>query len=309
MGLPRIAITLGDPAGIGPEVVSKALAAPKVRACCRAIVVGDKRLCAARKGVFSFVDVPMAGYSALRPGGVSRAAGEAAYRWVRAACELIVAGGADAMVTAPLSKEALHRAGHHYDGHTELLAELTGSRHVAMLMAAGDLCSVMITRHVPLSNVSALLTSKDIADTIRLACDFLRRHAGLKDPRVVVCGVNPHAGEGGILGREEARVIAPAVKALVRAGHRVTGPIAADAAWRTAQEGQYDLVVTMYHDQTMIPLKVIAPERIVNITAGLPFVRTSPGHGTAFDIAGQNRADPRPMIEAILTAARLQSRD
>lgn len=309
MGLPRIAITLGDPAGIGPEVVRKALAAPQVRACCRAIVVGDKRLCAVRTGVFSFVDIPMAGCRTLRRGGVSRAAGEAAYRWIRAACELIGAGGADALVTAPLSKEALHRAGHHYDGHTELLAELTGSRHVAMLMAAGDLRSVMITRHVPLSNVSALLTSKEISDTIRLAYDFLRRHAGLKNPRVVVCGVNPHAGEGGILGQEEARVIAPAVKALVRSGHVVTGPIAADAAWRKAHEGRYDLVVSMYHDQTMIPLKVIAPERIVNITAGLPFVRTSPGHGTAFDIAGHNRADPRPMIEAILTAARLQSRD
>lgn len=309
MGLPRIAITLGDPAGIGPEVVRAALADPRVRAKCRPIIVGDKRLCAPRAGVYSFVDVPMQGYRSLRPGSVSRAAGEAAYRWVRAACELVVAGGADALVTAPLSKEALHRAGHHYDGHTELLADLTGSRHVAMLMAAGAIRSVMITRHVPLSTVSAQLTSKNIADTVRLSCDFLRRRAGLKKPRVVVCGVNPHAGEGGILGREESRIIAPAVKALVRAGRRVTGPIAADAAWRKTQEGAYDLIVTMYHDQTMIPLKVIAPHSIVNITAGLPFVRTSPGHGTAFDIAGKGRADPRSMIEAILTAARLQCRD
>ena len=309
MALPRIVITLGDPAGIGPEVVLKALASPRVKKCCHAIVVGDKRLFAAKKGVFSLpatmVDVPVAGIARIRPGTLSAAAGEAAFQWVCAAVKMIAAGDADALVTAPLSKEALHRAGRRYPGHTELLAALTQSKNIAMMMVAGTVRSVMMTRHAPLKEVAGLLSVKEIVTTTRLSCAFLQQHACLKNPRVALCALNPHAGEGGLIGREETTIIIPAVRALRAAGIAATGPVPADTAWRHARQGAYDLVVTMYHDQTMIPLKIIAPEKIVNITVGLPFVRTSPGHGTAFDIAGKNCADPRSMIEAMVTAARL----
>ncbi|MGA2090037.1 MAG: 4-hydroxythreonine-4-phosphate dehydrogenase PdxA [Endomicrobiales bacterium] len=311
MALPRIVITLGDPSGVGPEIVLKALTARQARKSCKIIVVGDKRLLTIRKGVFSFpttfVDVPVTDndIDAIRPGIVSAAGGRAAYTWLCAAVKMISRGDADALVTAPLSKEALHLAGCRYPGHTELLAALTGTKNVAMMMASGSLWSVMMTRHVPLKKVSSLLCVQDIVHTTQLSYDFLRNHAHLNKPRIVMCALNPHAGEAGLLGKEESTIMSPAIKALRSAGIAVAGPVPADTAWRCAREGLWDLIVTMYHDQTMIPLKIIAPEKIVNITVGLPFIRTSPGHGTAFDIAGKNCADPRSMIEAIGVAASL----
>jgi 4-hydroxythreonine-4-phosphate dehydrogenase len=307
--LPNIVITLGDPAGIGPEITCKAIVAPRLSSLCHPIVVGDIRFCEPflksklKNSSPTFIDVPVTGFNRIQAGKQSKITGRAAYTWICHAVDMIQTGQADAMVTAPVSKAAINSAGIPFSGHTELLASLTQSRHYAMLMVAGHLRSVMVTRHLPLCCVGKKLSVAEIVTAAEQAYRFLIDYARIKKPKIVLCSLNPHAGEGGLLGKEEGSIIFPAVELLRSKGIEATGPLPADCVWQKAIRKEFDLVVTMYHDQTMIPLKCIAPEKIVNVTAGLPFIRTSPGHGTAFDIAGKNIADPRSMIEAICLAA------
>lgn len=310
MSLPRLAITIGDVAGIGPEIVSKALSIGRICKICEPIIVGNLRILK-KYGLDSnrfpcrFIDLPVKEIQKVKSGKISKVSGFAAYKYICKAVELIESGEADGLVTAPISKAALNLAGIRYSGHTELLASLTHSKNYAMLMVSGKLRAVMVTRHISIKDVSGQLSKKNIIDTILIAQKALKKEFGIKSPRICVCSLNPHSGESGLLGNEEKRTIEPAVKTLKSMGLRIAGPLPPDSAWVKLIRGEFDLLVTMYHDQAMIGLKCLDPRKIVNVTIGLPFIRTSPGHGTGFDIAGKDAADPVPMIEAIKLAATL----
>lgn len=284
----RIAITLGDPAGIGPEIVVKALRDPRIKRACDPVVLGS---CAR-----------------VTMGRPSRQAGLAALEALREGLFLVQSKHVDALVTAPVSKEAFHLAGHGLPGHTEWLARESRAPRSAMLMVSGPMRALLLTRHLPLSQVSRALTSRLIQEAAELSYEFLTTSAKIRRPKMVACGVNPHAGDHGLIGREEERLYVPALRALKKRRIPVVGPVPADTAFTHMAQGRYDLALAAYHDQGMIPLKLYSPERLVNITVGLPFIRTSPGHGTAYDIAGQGKADPRPMVEAILLAAQYAKR-
>ncbi len=308
-----IAITLGDPLGIGPEIVVKALAALAARgnAAPRCVVIGDAALLrdtAARLGLPAperILDEPLHCTGTPPVGRIDAAGGDAAYRCVVRAARMAMAGDARAVVTAPLSKEAMHAAGHDYPGHTELLAELAGGVPVRMMLANSELRVVLVTIHLALRDALARLDIGSIVQTIELT-DRALRGAGIAAPRIAVAGVNPHAGEGGMFGREEIDIVAPAVQRARAAGIDATGPHPPDTVFMRARGfGRYDAVVAMYHDQGLIPVKYLGIDEGVNITIGLPFVRTSPDHGTAFDIAGQGIADPRSLRAAIDEATRL----
>ncbi len=309
--IPRVAITLGDPAGVGPEVVVKALALPEVRAACAPVVVGDEatlREAAARLGArldVEVVDETSLPRRARRPGHPTVEGGRAAYRSIETAARLATSDAVDAIVTAPINKEWVTRAGFPISGHTELLRELTGAADVRMMLAGERLRVVLVTMHVALAAVPRALTIDNVARTIRIADDHLRRYHGLPRPRLAVAGLNPHAGEGGLFGDEERRIIAPAVRRARRAGANVSGPHAADSLFFRAVAGEFDAVIAMYHDQGLIPLKLLHFHDGVNVTMGLPIVRTSPDHGTAYDIAGTGTADPGSMVAALLLAARM----
>ncbi len=302
---PRLAITLGDPAGIGPEVVSAALLDPRVRRACEPVVVGDPlalTLHGCKLPRAEMLSVP--GLSPhLRLGQPSREAGVSAIQSLRRGLDLITTRQVQAFVTAPVSKESFHLADMRFPGHTEWLAHETHATDVAMLMAAGALRAILVTRHVPLGSVPKHLTAQALSSAARLGWAFVRDLLGRKRPRLVACGLNPHAGDNGLIGSEEKRMRLT-LGQLRKKGIPIDGPIAADSVFRDMAKRQYDLALAAYHDQGMIPLKLFASERLVNITLGLPFIRTSPGHGTAYDIAGKGRADAGPMIEAILLAAR-----
>jgi len=280
---PRLIVTAGDPAGIGPEVASKALADPRVLAACDAHFVGSI-------------------FPAHKLGKPSLEGATAAVQALLQGIGYINAKKADGMVTSPVSKESFALAKFPYPGHTEWFAAQYAVKKIAMMMVAGSLRTILLTRHVSLQRVSATLTAQEIFDAAELGHAFLKQYVPKAKP-IVLCGLNPHAGDQGILGDEEINLMAPAVAALVKKGIPIVGPIAADAAFRELVKGRYSLALAAYHDQGMIPLKVLAPEKMVNVTLGLPFVRTSPAHGTAFDIAGKDIADPTPMVEAILLAA------
>jgi 4-hydroxythreonine-4-phosphate dehydrogenase len=306
MSKPRIAVTLGDPAGIGPEIVFKAANSPAVERVCRPVIFGDKRdmpfipESLYRKSVasrFPFDFITTSNFGKIAAGGPSAAAGAAACKALETAVKFCLEGKTQALVTAPVSKESFKLAGVKYAGHTEFLAALTKSRKVAMLMSCGKFHSVMVTRHIPLAKVAKSLTVRKIVDAVKLAAAFS------SPSKIALCALNPHAGDNGILGKEERDIIFPAYRILAEFLN-ISSPLPADAAWLKTKNGEYDLICCMYHDQTMIPLKCIDAKKIVNVTAGLPFIRTSPGHGTAFDIAGKNKADPGAMIEAILYAAK-----
>ena len=324
---PRIAVTMGDPAGVGPEVVVKALHRPDVLADLRAIVIGDRgrlqqaaRICGidvrlrdvdpddlpatAEPGAIDLVDIGGVPDD-LAWGEVSPVAGEVAYRCVRRAAELATAGRVDAICTAPLNKEALHAAGHRYPGHTELLADLTGTPEVSMLLIAPGLRVVHVTTHIGLLDAIDRIEPGLVARTIRRAHETLVQ-AGIEHPRLAVCGINPHAGEHGLFGHgEEAAKIDPAIDAVRADGIDAVGPLPADTLFFRARRGDFDCVVAMYHDQGHGPVKVLGLEAGVNVTIGLPVVRTSVDHGTAFDIAGSGVADERSMIEALRQAVSL----
>ncbi len=308
MSLPKVAITFGDPAGIGPEIVYKAVSKRAIYKLCRPVIVGS--FDAARSQGFDFSRLPCelietasAAAGKTRPGRETAASGEASYRYILKAVDLAVTGEVDAIATAPISKAALHAAGHKYSGHTELLAELTNTRDFAMLMAAKKFRVVMVTRHLPVLEISKNISVDKIFRAAMLSYEFLKGKAGIKRPNIGVLALNPHAGESGLIGKEEIRVINPAVKKLVARGIGASGPWPSNSAWLKHKKGMFDLLVAMYHDQAMTGVKLLAPESIVNVTLGLPFMRTSPGHGTAFDIAGKGIADPMPMIESIKFAA------
>jgi 4-hydroxythreonine-4-phosphate dehydrogenase len=299
---PRIAITLGDPSGIGPEIVSKAVVDRRVLSACTPVLVGDPAAFALHRRPLPSVEllsVPVLNRR-LPLGKPSREAGRSAIESIKLGVSLVRSAQALALVTAPASKESFHLAGLGFPGHTEYLADEAGAK-VAMLMVAGELRTILLTRHVPLVRVAAHLSREDVFLGAALGIAFVRRSLKRPRPRVVLCGINPHAGDHGLIGREEDRLLRPALQ---RLRGKVVGPIAADTVFRDMAAGKYDLALAAYHDQGMIPLKLYAPERLVNITLGLPYIRTSPGHGTAHDIAGRNKGDPRPMIEAILLAAK-----
>jgi 4-hydroxythreonine-4-phosphate dehydrogenase len=326
---PTVAITMGDPAGVGPEVTVKALTREEVRDCCRPLVVGDvsvlKRAAAlvdARLTPRPIADVSDARFdpaapdvlnphdvdlSALAPGRVSAVAGRAAVAYVERAVELAQTGQVDGIVTGPVNKAALQAAGVPYVGHTELLAALTGADRVTTMLATPGLSVVHVTRHVPLREVADHVTRERVLETIRLTDEGLRR-MGTSTPRLAVAALNPHSGDEGLIGREEIETIGPAVEAAREEGIDARGPIPADSVFFRAIRGEFDAVVAMYHDQGHIPVKTHGFERSVTVTLGLPIVRTSVDHGTAFDIAWQGLANEESMVEAILLAARLTSR-
>jgi 4-hydroxythreonine-4-phosphate dehydrogenase len=285
---PRIAITVGDPAGIGPEIAAKAAADERVRAACEPLLYGppdDER----------FV-----------PGELSAGAGRAAYDAICAAVRDAQAGTVAAIATAPINKLAFSRAGLPWKGHTDLLGHLTGSPRVAMMFWSDPLKVILATVHIPIALVPRALTRDVFDGTIDLAARELPRF-GIANPRLAVAGLNPHAGEEGLLGDEERLVIRPSIDAARARGVQVEGPFPGDTVFGRAVRGEFDAVIACYHDQGLIPVKLLACGRSVNVTLGLPIVRTSVDHGTAFDIAGRNSADPSSMIEATLLAARLAS--
>jgi 4-hydroxythreonine-4-phosphate dehydrogenase len=298
---PRLAITLGDPAGIGFEIVHRAVNSLAVRRVCSPVVFGNISFAGYFKNIEFIASSNIKGY--LKTGEPSKKAGIIAVSAISEGTRYCLGGRTVALVTAPVSKESLKMAGVKYPGHTELLAALTKSLKIAMIMTCGNIYSVTVTRHIPISKISENIKVKDIVEAVNLSVDFLKK-AGRNNVRVVLCGLNPHAGDNSILGFEEKKIILPAYRILTKSGVNITRPLPVDSAWLKTKNGQYDLVCTMYHDQVMIALKCIDAAKIVNITAGLPFVRTSPGHGTAFDIAGENKADASAMIEAIICAAR-----
>lgn len=313
---------MGDPAGIGPEVAVKAARDPSVVKRCRALIVGDRAVLERAQGarlewpawqtgalpetgdVFVHSITKLPARESL-PGKSSRAGGEACYRYIHRAVELIQAGTVDAMATAPISKKNLQQAGYPYPGHTELLAELTGTPDVRMMLWGRRLRVVLVTVHLPLSQVMEALTPQAIRVTIELTHRSLRDWFGIGRPRLAVAALNPHGGEDGIFGHEEKEVIRPVVEACRRKGLDVSGPVPADSLFHHAVKGRYDAVVCLYHDQGLGPFKLLHFSNGVNLTLGLPIIRTSVDHGTAYDIAGRGIADSTSMKEAILLAARL----
>lgn len=332
---PTIAVSMGDPCGIGPEVVVRALADAALRSRGRFHVYGcqDALMAAAEgAGIEPFwwrvahdspiantcgahdavvLDFPeFAGACASKPPGPTRVGGEASFRFVDAAIASARLPEGDprrasAIVTAPISKEAWALAGHkRWAGHTELLASRMGARRHAMMFVSPRLRVALATVHIPLMAVADALTIGKVTDAIALGAEQCRA-LGIEKPRVAVCGLNPHAGEGGLLGDEDERVIAPAVRLAREQGIEARGPLPGDTVFIAAARGDYDLVVAMYHDQGLIPVKLLGWEEAVNLTVGLPIPRTSPDHGTAFDIAGKGAADPRSMMAALALAVRL----
>jgi 4-hydroxythreonine-4-phosphate dehydrogenase len=286
MSKPRVAITAGDPAGIGPEIAARAAADASVLDVCEPIIYG-----------------PSNGQS-FAPGQLSGDAGRAAYDAIVRAVADATARSVDAIATAPINKEALRLAGLPWNGHTDMLAHLTGARDVAMMFHSEALRVVLATVHIALADVPRALTRASLEATIDLTARELPRF-GIGTPRIAVAGLNPHAGEHGLFGREEETVITPAIDACRARGIDVAGPFPGDTVFVRARRGEFDVVVACYHDQGLIPVKLVAFGQAVNVTLGLPIVRTSVDHGTAFDIAGKGVADPQSMIAAVLLAARL----
>ncbi|HZI19163.1 MAG TPA: 4-hydroxythreonine-4-phosphate dehydrogenase PdxA [Pyrinomonadaceae bacterium] len=326
---PRIGVTMGDPAGIGPEVVLKAVAEPEVLAACVPVIVGDAQLLAhtarrldlrcgyeiVRRGeslppghagplIYHLDNIP----ADIEPGVESGTAGRAAAEYIEAAVELCAAGEVSAISTAPINKRALFLGGYSFPGHTEFLAHLTGAEECAMAFVAANLRIVLISTHVPLAEAIRLVERDRIVRVTRLTDRELRRW-GIENPRLAVAALNPHGAEGGLFGVEEAAEIAPAVESCRAEGLDVSGPHSADTVFLRASRGEFDAVVSCYHDQAMIPVKCLSFGEAVNVTLGLPFIRTSVDHGTAFDIAGRGVAEHSSMVAAVTLAARLSLAD
>lgn len=339
----KIAITMGDPAGVGPEIIIKALCSSKLKNVCIPIVIGDMHVVAEAltlhkshlklriiqspkdskpaKGILQVIHVippiPFLAKGGVKSGivkvGMGRfekckstpEGGKACVSYIKKAVEFALSKHVDCIVTAPISKEALKMAGFKWPGHTEMLADLTNTKDYTMMLTGKPLRVILVTIHTALKNVPDLITRAKILKTIHLAkkaCEMLN----IRNPRIAVAGLNPHAGEAGIFGDEEIKKIIPAVKEAIKEGIPVSGPYPPDTIFRRAYKGDVDIVVCMYHDQGLIPLKMIAFDKGVNVTIGLPFVRTSPDHGTAYDIAWKGVANPLSMIEAIKLAAMLK---
>ncbi len=301
---PSLGITLGDPAGIGPEVVSAALHAGAA-AGAEVAVYGDTDALERAGGAPRGTRRVRFASAAVAPGKPDPAASRGVVEAIRAAGADCLAGRIDALVTGPISKQLLAQAGFDYPGHTELLAELAGSDEAVMLLVGGELRVALATIHCPLREVPDRLSTAGLLSVLRVLDRDLRERFALPEPRIAVCGLNPHAGESGRFGDEERLVIEPAVSSARASGVDARGPFAADSLFHRAVAGEFDCVLGMYHDQALGPLKVHAFGRAVNVTLGLPIIRTSVDHGTAFDIAGRGRADPGSMVEAIRLAQSL----
>ena len=332
---PLIGITIGDPSGIGPEVVLRALKDARVRRKARLVVIGDpgilKRinekfhLCAPRLKPAGGNELPSAGDGPFLltvcgdfSGKCSPSlalSGKASAEGAEAAVDCIFDGvleaedsRLDALVTAPINKHGLSLARKWYTGHTEYIAAMTKTRKPVMMMVGGGLRVALVTTHAAIKDVPGLITRKNVLDTIRIVHRDLRRRFGLRRPRIGVCGLNPHAGEAGLFGTEEKKAIAPAIRQARKEGIACDGPIPADAAFTPKLRARYDVFVAMFHDQACIPVKMLAFDSGVNVTLGLPIIRTSPDHGTAYDIVRQGTANPGSMIAAILLAAQMAGR-
>jgi 4-hydroxythreonine-4-phosphate dehydrogenase len=327
--LPTIGITMGDPCGVGPEIVARALADPQIASLARFVVFGygellsyeadrieqrldwhrehheDFRAAEAPLTLLDFDELTAPAAGKPEP---TRYGGQASFSFVEEAVTAAIDGRIDALVTAPISKKAWRLAGVRFPGHTELLAKRTGTRDFAMMFVSPLLKVALATIHVPLMAVRDLFTLGCVFNPIDLADRGLREWFGVAKPKIAVCGLNPHAGEDGQLGDEEGRVIEPAILMATEAGMDVHGPFPADTLFRRAAAGEFDCVVAMYHDQALIPVKLLSWRQAVNLTLGLPIVRTSPAHGTAFDIAGRGKADAESMKAAISVAVEVSAR-
>src|ERR671938_702552 len=326
--LQRVGITMGDPAGIGPEVVLKAVSEDDVRCACVPIIIGDAQLLAHTARTLDL----QCGYDIVRyderlpdeisepvifhldnvggyiePGIESGTAGKAAAGYIEAAVKLCAAGSVDAIATAPINKRALFLGGYSFPGHTEFLAHLTGTEEYAMAFVAANLRIVLLSTHVPLAEAVRLVERDRLVKVINLTHREMRRW-GIEKPRIAVAALNPHGAEGGLFGVEEAAEIMPAVEACREEGLEVSGPHSADTVFLRASRGEFDAVISCYHDQAMIPVTCLSFGEAVNVTLGLPFIRTSVDHGTAFDIAGRGLAEHSSMVAAITLAAELAVR-
>lgn len=308
-----LVITAGDPSGVGPEVILKSLARLKPFKKIIPVVIGDRAVFRKYETMLKaplprqadFVDAEALRDADFRPGMVCRRYGDAAMQYLALGVSVVQKCNGAALVTAPINKESINKAGFKFAGHTEYLSRVTNSNRTTMMLVGGPLRVSLVTRHVPLKKVANYLTGEKIILAIENTHCALKKLFRITRPRIGVTALNPHAGEGGILGAEEKRLISPAVKYTRKRIKGITGPLPADTLFYRAYNGGLDAVVCMYHDQALIPLKMVAFDKGVNLTLGLPFIRTSPDHGTGFDIAGRGKADPSSMIEAIKLAARL----
>jgi len=325
---PLIAITMGDPCGVGPEIIVKALAHGERAGVFSPVVLGDPgalrralMACGSHMGVVE-IDTPeqarqigagqipllplsRLGEADLRYGQPTAATGDAVFRYICMAARFCLDGRVAAMATAPISKEAMNRAGHDYPGHTELLAELCGTDDFVMMLAGDVLRVSLVTIHEALADVPRLITLERVVKTIRITARGVARLTGRANPRLAVLALNPHCGEGGMFGDEERTVIGPAIAAAQAEGIDAVGPLSADTLFHFAQQGAYDGVVAMYHDQGLIPLKMLHFDDGVNITLGLPIIRTSVDHGTAYDLAGTGRASEKSLLAAVRMAVQM----
>ena len=327
--LPLIGITMGDPSGIGPEIIIRAMSMYDMKAFCRPVVLGDRNVLSsaistspfedcrkmevrvlsgpgeaeARTGIIDLISLSELEADTFIPGRPSLAGGKAMVRYILRAVEMARHGEIDAMVTCPISKILMQEAGYKFEGHTQLISHCTDSNEYVMMLAGERLRVVLVTIHCGLREVPHMLTSEMIQKTIRVTSKAFERDFGMKNPRLAVAALNPHAGESCLFGSEERDIIIPAVEWAARKGFHVEGPFPADTLFYRAASGEYDAVVCMYHDQGLIPLKLLHFSDAVNVTLGLPIIRTSVDHGTAYDIAGTGKADPSSLFAAIRMAA------
>jgi 4-hydroxythreonine-4-phosphate dehydrogenase len=326
-----IGISMGDPTGIGPEIIIKSLLDKSIRKIVFPVVFGDKGVLAkvaedigitnVRFRELSSVDMVRSmeigereilvrsisnlKMTRLRYGRPDRNCGRAMVNYVKEAVSATMAGYIDAIVTAPINKEIINEAGFRYGGHTDMIAEFTGSREFTMMFVSKHFKVSLVTIHVPLKDVAMKITPQRIYKVGLLTWKFLRQYFGLKNPKLGVCGLNPHAGEGGFFGDEEKDLIYPGIVSLRSKGIDTEGPLSPDSAFWRAYNKEFDAVIAMYHDQGLIPVKLVDFDNAVNVTVGIPIIRTSPGHGTAYNIAGQGKANPEPMKAAIRLAAEM----
>jgi 4-hydroxythreonine-4-phosphate dehydrogenase len=326
---PLLGITMGDAAGIGPELILKAFSTDRLYRVCRPLLIGglavmelyrerfhspttfrvvrDPSACASDPGTLDVLDLGLVDAGRLRIGVVDAEPGRAAVVYTQEAGRLAMAGAIDAIVSAPLNKEAMRLAGYSYEGQTEILGELTGSTRYGMILLLGSMRVMMLTTHLSLRNACDAVTRDKVLAMVELAHQTLQTF-GIPQPRIAVAGLNPHAGEGGLFGTEEVNESRPAVEEAVRRGIRAVGPVPADVVFLKARAGEYDLVLAMYHDQANMAAKLLGFGEVTTVLAGLPIIRTSVGHGTAFDIAGKNIAREQNFILAVEAAAELAVR-
>jgi len=334
MSLPIIGVTMGDPVGIGPEIIVKALAQKEVCACCRPVVFGDINVLNAAirvlaspcntnpvqtaeeargiPGMIDLIELSHIDLHGLRFGSPKRPYAAHVIRYLETALSLAMEGRIDGITTCPVNKGSLNDAGYPFTGHTEFLAQRTSSAPVVMMLVTQELRVALATTHCALRDVPGLITRERITDTIRITHRALRDSFGISNPKLAVASLNPHAGEDGLFGTEEKAAIIPAIEGCKKAGLSIEGPLASDSLFHFAAEGIYDAVICMYHDQGLIPIKLMGFKRAVNVTLGLPIIRTSVDHGTAYDISGTGAADPSSLIEAIILAsgiARTRAKD